>query len=892
MILGRRTELARLAALLDGCRAGTGGALVLRGEAGIGKSTLLDQTAGRAAERGIRVLSTAGVQAEVHIPYAGLHRLLRAAPDRAGTAMEILGSPDTLPFRAAVALLDVLGGDDEPVLITVEDLQWLDEASWEALAFAARRLDSERAAMLFTARDGRDVNRRLAGAGLTDVRLEPLDGDSARALLHRVAPALQPALRVQVLDAARGNPLGLVELGGAAARSGGSALLPGRVPLSERLERTFSGLVAELPPVTRALLLVAAVNDGDDLDEIVRACRLAEPRDVRHEDIDPAVANRLVQVDDRFRVRFRHPLLRSALHQTATAVQRRQAHAALARVLAGDPERTLWHRAAAANGPDESLAEELTATAIRARHRQAAGIALTAFERAARLSEDPAARGRRLISAVGMASEQGDRATVTRLLGEIRAHELSPGDRSLYDFLVETQHGTRWSGGDRLISVATAIEAQVAAGDTGRAVQLLETISLRTYFSESDPAVIARLVAAVDTVLAVSDEPLLTACLALVSPVGRGDQCRRRMRELLIAGGTDPYTTYQLGVGAAAAGDLPMAGEFLATAEIGLRAEDRLGILHRAQILHAAHAGYLGDARTALALLPESEAFVAEADGQNWTTTAWTAAGAAAALHGDLAGAGERAAAIEALLLPLGRNPLLAGVRQIRGLAALAGGRPAEAFDELRRVFDPADDSTHLYTGFFFVGHLAEAAAGCGGAAELRRIVDRLTPLAEQGRSPALLAGLGYAQAVLTDTAEGWEKAIGEDLPGWAFEQARRQHGYGAWLRRRRRPAESRPLLRAAAATFDALGATAWADRSRAELRASGESLRRPAETAAELTPQETQIARLAAEGLSNRDIADRLFLSPRTVSTHLSRIYPKLGIRSRAELARALRIT
>jgi DNA-binding CsgD family transcriptional regulator len=892
VILGRRSEINALAALLDAAGAGDGGALVLRGEAGIGKSTLLADAVDRAGRGGLRILETAGVQAEVHIPYASLHRLLRAAPDLAGAAVEILGSPDTLPFRAATALLDVLTRLGRPVLITVEDLQWLDEASWEALAFAARRLGAAPAAMVLTARDGRDVSRRLAGAGLTEVRLEALDRDDSAALLRRVAPELTASIADQVLEAAQGNPLGLVELGEAVARSGPAALLPNRVPLSERLERTFSGLVAELPPVTRSMLLVAALDDGDDLDEVVRASRLVEPRAVRHEDIDPAVANRLVQVDDQSRVRFRHPLLRSALHQSATAMQRRRAHAALAEVLAGDPERGVWHRAASATGPDEELARELTEVATGARHRQAAGIALTAFEQAARLSEDPAARGHRLLAAVDMASELGDNAANSRLLAEIRPHELTDGDRAVHEFLIEAFHGGRWSGGDRLLSLAAALEAQVAAGDAERAVRLLDTIVLRVYLSEPDPAVIRRLLTAVDLVLAASDDPVLAGYLAMISPVGRGAEARRRMRELLAAGGTDPYTTYQLGIGAAAAGDLPMAGDFYATAEIGLRAQGRLGVLYRAQILHATQAGYLGDARTALALLPESEAFALATGDRNWVPTAWTAAGVAAALQGDLATAEERAAAAEAVLLPLGRNPLQAGVRQIRGFAALAAGRPSEAFAELRRVFDPADDSYHPYTGFTFVGHLAEAAAGCGATAELRRIVEELAPVASECGSPALLAGLGYAYAVLADSAEAWEKAVGEELTGWSFEQARRQHAYGTWLRRRRRPAESRPHLRAAAATFDALGATAWADRSRAELRASGESLRKPSDATAGLTPQETQIARLAAEGLSNQEIGARLFLSPRTVSTHLSRIYPKLGIRSRTELARVLRIT
>ncbi|WP_033346332.1 ATP-binding protein [Catenuloplanes japonicus] len=885
MILGRGAEVEALAALLEGARAGRGAALVVRGEAGIGKSALLEDLAGRAGRRGVRVLATAGVQAEVHIPYASLHRLLRTAPDLAGTAGSVLGSPDTLPFRAATALLDAIAATRGTVLITVEDLQWLDDASWDALAFAARRLGPEHAAMLITARDGADVDRRLSGAGLSRLRLEPLGRDDSRALLGRVAPGLTGSLADQVLEAAAGNALGLVELGEAAARTGAAALTADRLPLSERLERTFSGLVAELPAVTRTLLLVAALDDGDDLGEIVRAGAALTEEAPRHEDVDPAVATRLVQVDDRFRVRFRHPLLRSALYQSASPAERRRIHAALAAVLADDPDRTVWHRAAAAAGPDEELARLLTETATRARHRQAPGIAVTALERAARLSEDAVARGHRLLAAVEMASEQGNTVSQARLLAEIRTHELSAGDRALHEYLVETHHGTRWSGSERILGFATTLETLVAAGESTQAIRLLDTFTLRAHHSDLDPAVRARLIEVIARMPA--DDPLVPPAMALVAPIERGAEARRRMLAFRAAGALDPYATYALALGATAIGDCPAASDFHAVATHGLRQQGRIGVLYRSLISHAMNAGHLGDARTALALIPEGEALAREIGEPNWLPAAWTAAGTAEALRGDPAAAEKRAADAEAVLLPYGRNTLLAGVRQVRGIAALAAGRPDEAYRELSRVFDRADDGYHLYTGFMLVAFLAEAAAGCGATGGLRRLVTALTPVADQSRSPALTAGLGYARAVLADTAEGWQAALADDLTGWPFEQARRQHAYGAWLRRRRRPAESRPLLRAAAATFDALGATAWAERSRSELRASGESLRKPQE--AGLTPQETQIARLAAEGLSNREIADRLFLSPRTVTTHLSRIYPKLGIRSRAELGRAL---
>ncbi|MCD5317033.1 ATP-binding protein [Kineosporia babensis] len=882
-MVGRDAELAVLSALVEGAAVGRGGALVLRGEAGVGKSALLEWAGEEAERAGLRLLSTAGVQAEVHIPYAAVHRLLHAVP---GVREAVLAAPDMVPFRAATMLLTAIAEIGPAVLIAVDDLQWVDESSWAALAFVARRLNTESAAMVLTARDGGAVERRLNEAGLPERRLETLPEPDAQTLLSEVAPQLSGVLRAQVLDAAAGNPLGLIELGVAGAKSGSLATLPGSIALSERLERTFSGLVAELPAPTRALLLVAALDDGDDVDEIVRAGAALVNDPAGPEDLEPALQARLVQVNDQMRLRFRHPLLRSALQGTAGPARRRQAHTALADVLGADPERVLWHRAAAADRPDEVLASALDDAAVRARHRQAPGIAQTAFERAARLSEDPTARAQRLLAAADMASEQGNFTETARLLAEIRPQDLPVGERAVYELDVETVHATHWSGGEHLIRVADAIEALERSGDVARLVRLVDRIALRANYSEPDPVTVERLVAAIERAMSVSDDPQLLGGLGLIAPLTRGRYCRPRIRDLLARGGVDPYSTHLLGLAAAAVGDTPTGFALQAMAQVGLREQGRLGMLYTARISQAIGATYLGDARTAMALMPEVEELAREVRAPNWIPTACVAAGAAHALRGELDEAEEQAAAAESMLLAYGRNPLLAGVHQVRGLAALADGRFEEAFSQLHRIFEVADPGFHPSTGHHLLGFLAEAAAGCGGTAQLRRLVAELAPVAETSRSPALLTGLGYAEAVLSDTAEAYEKAVGEDLTGRPFELARRRHAYGAWLRRHRQPAESRPLLRAAAATFDSLGALAWAERSRNELRASGESLRRNS-SAEELTPQERQIARLAAEGLSTREIAERLSLSPRTVSTHLSRIYRKLGIRSRSQLSR-----
>jgi DNA-binding CsgD family transcriptional regulator len=263
-----------------------------------------------------------------------------------------------------------------------------------------------------------------------------------------------------------------------------------------------------------------------------------------------------------------------------------------------------------------------------------------------------------------------------------------------------------------------------------------------------------------------------------------------------------------------------------------------------------------------------------------------------AALRGDDATASRLADEAERVLLSLGVHPMLSLVMQVRAVAALAGGRFEEAFDHLHRVFDPADIAHHPYARLRLLGYLTDAGVGCGRLDAVRAMAEKLTPLLASTGSPALRIGLAYTSALLADdsTAEAlFVTALGRDLAGWPFDRARLHLAYGRWLRRTRRPSESRTHLRAAITTFDALGTAPWAEFARRELRASGETLRRADDARDRLTPQEIQIAQLAAEGLSNRDIAARLFLSPRTVGTHLYRIYPKLGVSSRAELARLM---
>ncbi len=883
-LVGRDDQIGRLHALLDGARERRGGALALRGEAGIGKSALLAHAAAAATGRGMLILSVAGVQAEVRLPYAGLQRLLhplRAAP------------PEGPPLAMAEGLLELLGARDGPVLLAVEDAQWLDEASWEVLTFAARRLSADRIAVVLTAREGDDTGRRLGVAGLPECRLEPLGAPEAGTLLDRVAPGLPAVLRERVLDAAAGNPLGLVELGTAVARTGVSALLPNWLPLSTRVEQTFSALVAELPAATRALLLVAALDDGDDLDEVLTATTGLGDGPVTAEDAEPAAATRLIAVDDGYRLRFRHPLLRSAVQRMAGAAQRRRAHAALAAATVADPDRQLWHLAAAATGPDEKLARRLTEVSEVALRRHAIAAALAGLERAARLSPDPADRARRLLGAADAAHFQGDAHTARRLLRQIEPDVLRPEDFPRFGAHREFYLGTGWSGSVPLSRHAGMIDGMRRAGDPVGALRSLAQIALRVHYANVDGDVRSRLLGAADGIVAALPEPgdraALAANVAMVAPIERGRACLAELTPLRRRLDLPPEQHAQACMGANALGAFDIAASLGALAVPGLRDQGRLGSLAQCLTSLSFAASGLGDARRALAAASEAESLAAYSGQGSFALTARLLRGLAHALDGDTTAARELADAAEAVLLPGTMYPMLALVQRVRGVAELADGRPEQAFQELLRMFLPDEIAYHPYVRLNMIGHLAEAAVLAGRLDGLREIVALVTPPARESGSPAARVGLTYAAAVLAGDEEGFRAALATGFGDWRFDRARTQLAYGAWLRRHRRAGDSRPLLREAAATFDALGTTPWAGRARDELRASGETRRRPAGTLDALTPQEQQIARLAAAGLSNRDIAERMFLSPRTVSTHLYRIYPKVGVRTRGELAALL---
>lgn len=870
-----------------------GQAILIQGEAGIGKTALVAQAVRRATELGMRVLSTTGVECETHLPFAGLHQLLRPVLSTAATAdadettaaqreaiRAALGMSD-LPapalFRTALAALEIVAdlAERQPVLLVADDVQWLDRPTWDVLTFIGRRLDTDPIVLLASSRDGHEE------AGFAQLQLRELDEKTATALLDERSPDLEPPIRARVLDEAAGNPLALVEL--PKATTGLGDRLPTWLPLTTRLEQAFATRVSDLPPNTRSLLRVAAVHDSDALGDILAAAGDVVGDHIGVQDLEPASTAGLIDVDDDT-IRFRHPLIRSSVYQHTTLAQRHAAHAALADQLTGEPDRQVWHRAASRVGSDERVAADLDAAAERATRRGAIATAQAARERAAQLSAGPVTRGGRLLAAAEDACQLGRHDSAIRLLRDAEPLDLSPDQRTQLIWLRESLQNTTWSGAAQVNKFIDIADKMRQAGATDRSLDALLTVAERCWWSNPDQSTRDRIRTAAELSGVPDDDPRLLSVLAQASPTDRGPAVIERLERIPTDQG-DPQHLHLLGSAAAAVGAFEHAAQFLTSAASGLRAQGRLGLLAQTLAWQAWTRFNLG--RPGLGVPAAHEAArLAEETGQPiWTAVARAAGAALAGRRGDATEAAELAAQAESVLTKLGAYPMLGLVQLARGVTANGAGQYADAFDQLRRIFDPADTAYHRYLRDWAVADLVEAAAHSGRRDDVHSLVAELVPL-----SPLLRNSLMFVEPLLADDEEA-ETLFRQGLDSsWPFNRARIQLGYGAWLRRQRRNSESRSLLRAAGETFDAVGAAPWRERAAQELRASGEVLRhRASGTLEQLTPQELQIAQMAADGLTNREIGDKLYVSHRTVSTHLYRIYPKLGLTSRSQLRDAL---
>ena len=899
-LLGRLPELTLLTSLLDEVKT-RGQALVFRGEPGIGKSRLLSEAARAARERGMLVLSAAGVQSEANLPFAGLHQLLRPVRERAvelpaiqraalDAAFGVTNDVAPEPYRIAMAALDLVSevATDGPLLLVVDDAQWLDRPTAEVLAFVARRIESDPVLVLVAARDG--YATRLTDVGLPEHRLTGLDEATASALVDAAAPDLPLARRTGVLREAAGNPLALLELPAA----GGDQSPSGGLPLTERLERAFAGRVSDLPDATRLVLLVCALSDDDAVGEVLQAASGVAGTQLDLETLEPAVDAALVHVDVSS-IRFRHPLIRSAIAQSAGVQQRRRVHAALAVVLEADPDRRVWHRAALVSGMDEALARELEAAGLRARRRGAIDIALTALRRAVQLS-DPSHRAGRMLATAELAYDGGRPDIAIAMLRVIeRLDQLEGPDRARARFIAELVDARALAERSRVADLIATAEEVGAAGDRELYHNLLWIVAARTWWASPGPDIRQLVVDAADRAGAPSAaDARLVSIHAYADPYVNASQIVDCLREAA----DGPAT------GAVAAGYLASAGmvigafhdslAFCTSAIDCARDEGRLGALPRLLATQAILAVRVPDWDVAIPAAEEARRLATELGQPIWLATAETAVAMIGALRGD-ASATERATArAEEIALPLGATHLVALAQSGPTLSALARGDHVEALRFAERAFDQRDPAHHLHFACMAIGDLAEAAVRAERSQAARERLAQVEALV--GESPAewLAISVRHARVLLADgdreAAASFDEALGADLDRWPFWRGRLLLAHGRWLRRRRRMMESRAPLREARALFDAIGATSWGDQARSELRASGERSRRHVpEARDDLTAQELQIAQLAAEGLSNREIGQRLFLSHRTVSTHLYRVFPKLGITSRAELSAAL---
>jgi DNA-binding CsgD family transcriptional regulator len=911
---GRSGELSTLGRLVEAVQAGESRALVVRGEPGVGKTALLDYLAGLAS--GCRVVRAVGVESEMELAFAGLHQLCAPMLDRfehlpvpqrdaLRIAFGLSAGPAPDRFLVGLAVLSLLSevAGERPLMCVVDDEQWLDRASAQALGFVARRLAADPVGLVFAARIPGDEEL----AGLPELMVEGLREGDARALLDSVLTGpLDARVRDQIVAETRGNPLALLELprGLTPAQLAGGFGLPGALTLPGRIEESFRRRLDVLPAQTRRLLQLAAADPVGDPSLVRRA---AELLGVGTGAAEPAVEAGLVEFGAQ--VRFRHPLVRSAAYRSASVQDRQDVHGALAEVTDPqiDPDRRAWHRAQAAAGPDEDVAVELERSAGRAQGRGGLAAAAAFLERAATLTPEPGRRAQRLLAAASAKRDAGaldaalgllvaaeawpldarQSAEMERLRGQIAldqrrgsdaarlllsaARRFEPLDAGLArETHLEALLAAVWDGDhDSPGGVRDAAEAARAAPpgpDPARVLDvLLDAVALR--FTEGYAAA-----------------PTLARALELLLPLNAGTGAGDADRWLWLATGrVSQIIALELwdaeSLHALAAGQVELARRTGALVHL----QFALNYLARSHIL----AGEL----TVAARLIEEDRLIAEATGNPpFPDTAMMLA----AWRGQEP---EARALIEATLQAATAGSLGRLVDFAAYASALLNnglGRHDIARDAALGAFEREP----VGYGPLILPELAEAASRTGDVALVRAALDWLSERTRVMPTEWALGIEARVRALLSDgdaAERGYRESI-EHLGRTRVraELARAHLLYGEWLRRERRRSEAREQLRTAHAMLDAMGIGAFAERARRELLATGETARkRPvqitgklaAETSDALTPQEVQVARLARDGLSNPQIGARLFISSRTVQYHLGKVFTKLDITSRSQL-------
>jgi DNA-binding CsgD family transcriptional regulator len=904
MLRGRRDECAKVEGLLEGARVGRSGVLVLSGDAGVGKTALLEFATQSALDS--TVVRVAGVESEMELAFAGLHQFCAPMLDR----LERLPRPqrDALEttfglgrgavpdrFIVGLAVLSLLSevAEERPVLCVVDDAQWLDQASAQAFAFVARRLLAEPVVMLFAAREPSDEL-----TGLPKLVLEGLRGADARELLSSVTSGpVDERVVDQIIAEARGNPLALLELPRALSpgqMAGGFGLL-GALPLEVRLQESFRKRLEALPQDTGRLLLVAAAEPTGDPDLLRRAANRVA---VDERALEPAESAGLIEVD--VRVRFRHPLVRSAVYRSASPRDRRRVHRALAEETdaRADPDRRAWHLAEATAGPDEHVAAELERAAARAQARGGLAAAAAFLERAAQLTPEPSRRAPRALAAARTKFEAGSLDDALALLATADAGSFGAEERANVDLLHAEIAFAASRGSDApplLLKAARKLEAV----DVG--------LARATYLEALSAALFAGR-------LAQDDAPMEVSRSALAGPPPPQPP---RPSDLLLQGlavrVTDGYAAGAPILKQAVSafkGDAdlpPQEARWLLLAcwsAADLWDDDSWTHLSTRGLEYARNAGAL----SALPLALEARA---------WLDATCGDLAAAASLVAEMRAVTDATAIATIPYCPLWLAALRGHEAELSRLIESTIGE-AVARGEGYALADTELARTVLYNG---LGRFDEALAACPRPGERRYEIGSPTRAVAEAIEAAVRSGRrGLAGGALERLGEiarasGTEWALGVEARSRALlndgkaadrlyrtaierlaptrirvDLARAHLLYGEWLRRERRRQEAREQLRTALEMFSSMGTEAFAGRAERELLATGEHVRkRGADNTAQLTPQETQIARLARDGLSNREIGARLFLSQHTIAAHLREVFSKLGITSRNQLGRVL---
>lgn len=894
MLVGRTAERSEIEGLLDATRQGRGGALVLRGEAGVGKTTLLEYAAKAAVD--FRVVSALGVEFEAQIPFAALHELLRpligfleALPKSqsnalsAALALEQIKRINRFSVYAATLGLLASAAAEQPTLCVLDDAQWFDQASAEALLFTARRIEHDPIAMLFAVRD--PAPAAFAAAGVSELRVGGLTAQEARALVARIAPSLRPSAVDRVVETARGNPLALL----AFTSSGVEGDEPAEpLPIGEAVELAFRERWSQLSSRARKAVLLAAVNDPAEPQAL---WSVFEQDQVEEDSLAEAERAGLLLLRGQ-RLNFPHPLARSAIYHSAAPAERRAAHRALA-ASSTSQERRAWHLAAAATRPDEEVAAALEVAGAEARARGGVSAEAEALARAAQLTPETETRARRLFKA-GLAEEAAGRLEhAEKLLAEAAALTADPELRA--DAVARRSY-VLFDRGELEAALALATsEAEQSVPATAARLRassgilhvLLHILDLPTARATAEHA--AELAGE-----HVADDLDLLHMLAWIRELSGN-------REEALTLAREHADRTELGTVLA----IDFANRLLYSEDYGPARE-----LFERVVAHEREVGALGNLAYALDNLslleartgPLTIAYAASLESMQLTEPL----GNDVALAASLA----RLALVESLLGRSGdalaharRSLEIAGERgdrwnEVRARAAL--GAEALARGDIVAVAEWLEPAAQMLAAsgirhpntFRIDADLIEARVRLGDLERARRHVSDVLEPAERSGSPWAIVTGARCRAMLAndaDAPEAFEAALEfhkhEPSP---WERARTELAYGERLRRVRRRRESRDHLHSALRTFDELGSRPWAERARAELRATGERVRTRGPTAHEqLTPQELQVSLAAVEGLTNKEIGARMFLSPKTVEFHLGRAYRKLGVHSRADLVK-----